>query len=110
MSKIIWTKHAEERNRERQITQGWIEATINHPDNFSEIEGGKIKCVKNFGDYTVTVITSKTDSGKYLVLSSWVNPPITGTSDYKKGRYQNHIKKASSAKKLWITLCKQLGF
>jgi hypothetical protein len=110
MNNIVWTKHAEERNKQRQITQGWIEATINNPDNFSEIEGGKIKCIKNFEKHTVTVITTKSDSGKYLILSAWVNPPILGTSDYKKENYNKNIKKVTGVKKIWITLLNQLGF
>ncbi len=109
MSNFIWTKHAEERNKERQITSDWIGSTINNPDNYSEIEGGKIKCVKNFGKHTVTVITSKTDSGKYLVLSAWVNPPISGTSDQKKENYYKKNKKSGPLGKFWITFRNQLG-
>ena len=110
MSSIIWTKHAEERNKERQITQNWIESTINNPDDFSEIEGGRIKSNKNFGKHTVTVITAKTDSGKYLILSAWANPPMPGTSDHKNSTYYKIIKKSSGFKKFWITLRSQLGF
>jgi hypothetical protein len=110
MSNIVWTKHAEERNKERQITKNWIEATINHPDNFSDIEGGRIKCIKNFGKHMVTVITTKTNDGKYLVLSSWINPPITGTPDHKKRDYNEKMRRSSLIKKFWITLKNQLGF
>lgn len=110
MSNIIWTKHASERNNERQITQNWIESTINNPDNYSNIEGGKIKSQKRFGQHTVTVITAKADSGKYLVLSSWVNPPISGTADFKKERYENSIKKSSGLKRFFQTFLNQLGF
>lgn len=110
MSNIIWTTHAFERNKQRQITEKWIEATVNHPDNFSVIERGKTKSNKNFGKHTVSVITTKADSGKYLILSAWVNPPIIGTSDYKKKKYYKDSKKASGAKRLLMTMLNQLGF
>jgi len=109
MSDIIWTKHALERNRERQITQNWIEKTVNHPDEYSIIENGKIKSNKNFGQHTVTVITTKADSGKYLILSAWVNPPIPGTKDYKKENYKKKARNSSGVKKIWLTLLGQLG-
>lgn len=109
MSSIIWTKHAEERNRERQISQNWIESTVNNPDDFSEIEGGKIKSNKNFGNHTVSVITTKANSGRYLILSAWANPPITGTEDYKKENYRKKMKKANPLKKFWLTFIKQIG-
>lgn len=110
MSDIIWTKHAQARNQERQITQDWIEKTINNPDDFSEIEGGKIKSNKNFGLHTVTVITTKANSGKYLILSAWVNPPIPGTKDFKKESQKRKIRNSSGIKKIWLTLLGQLGF
>lgn len=110
MSNIVWTKHAEERNKDRQITYDWVESTINQPDNFSEIEGGKIKCVKDFGKHTVTVIATKTDNGKYLVLSSWINPPVSGTNDYRQKKHNKNLKKSSPLKKILLTLKNQLGF
>ncbi len=109
MSDIIWTNHALKRNKERQITQAWIEKTINHPDEFSTIEGGKTKSNKIFGSYTVTVITTKSDSGKYLILSAWVNPPIPGTKDYKKENYKKNARNSSGFKKIWLILLGQLG-
>lgn len=110
MSNIIWTNHARERNQQRQITEDWIETTVNRPDNYSEVEGGRIKSQKSFGQYTVTVITTKADSGKYLILSSWVNPPISGTMDHKNKSFQKNMKKSSGAKKIIRTILGQLGF
>lgn len=110
MSDIIWTKHALERNQQRQITGSWIETTVNHPDSWSDIGGGKIKSTKVFGKHTVTTITTKADSGKYLILSAWVNPPVVGSTDYKKESFKNEMKKASGIKKFFITLKNQLGF
>ena len=110
MSDIIWTKHAQARNRERQITQDQIEKTVNNPDEFSQIEGGKTKSNKNFGQHTVTVITTKVESGRYLILSAWINPPIPGTKDFKKENNRKKIRNSSGIKKIWLTLLGQLGF
>jgi hypothetical protein len=110
MGSIVWTKHALERNKERQITESWIEGTVNNPDDYSEIEGGKIKSQKKFGNHTVTVITARADSGKYLILSAWVNPPMPGTQDYRKESFQKSMKKSGGLGKFIHTLKNQLGF
>lgn len=110
MSNFIWTKHALERNKERQITQSWIEATVNNPDYCSNIEGGKIKSIKKFGTHEVTAITTKSDSGKYLILSAWINPPIPGTKDFKKENYYKNMKNSSGIKKILLIIKNQLGF
>ena len=109
MGNIIWTNHAFEKNKERQITQNWIEQTINNPDDYFEIDGGKIESRKKFGNQTVTVITAKTESGKYLILSAWIDPPSLGTSDFKKKKLRNDMKKASTIKKIWLTFLNQIG-
>ena len=106
---IIWTKHAIERNRERQVTVSWVESTINSPDqNFSE-EDGKIKYTKAFGKQTVSVITAKGSNGEYLVISAWIDPPNPGTADYKREEYEKQIKKAGTIRKFLITFLHQIG-
>lgn len=110
MSNIVWTNHALERNKDRQITQSWIEQTINNPESYSELGGNKTESKKRFGHQTVTVVTAKTDSGQYLILSAWINPPNVGTNDFKKQSYNQQMKKASNLKKLFITFKSQLGF
>lgn len=109
MSDIIWTNHAKERNKQRQITESWVEGTVNNPDSYREIEDGKTESKKKFENYTVTVITAKSKEGKYLILSTWINPPIYGTNDYKKSEYIKEAKKAGPFKKLLLTIVHQLG-
>ena len=109
MDNLVWTKHALERNKERQITISWVEQTVNNPGSFSEIEEGKTKFEKKFGIQTVWVVCTKTDSGKYLVLSSWINPPIIGTKDYKNKQYSKELSKSGLLRKFWLTLLHQIG-
>lgn len=109
MSEIIWTKHAQERNRERQITQNWVEQTVNNPDESKKTEDGKLESKKKFGDSTVTVITTKSSEGKHLILSSWINPPTYGTTNYKNKIYIKKLRRAGSLKKLWLTFIHQIG-
>lgn len=109
MSEIIWTNHAKERNKERQITQGWVENTINAPDKTTKLEDGKVEYRKKFNNQTVAVVCKKSREGKYLVLSSWINPPNYGTPEYKNKFYDKQLKKAGGFKKFWLTLLRQIG-
>ena len=109
MGDIIWTKHARQRNSQRQISENWAEQTVNSPDETKELEEGKTEYKKRFNNQTVTVVTAKSREGKYLILSSWINPPIVGTSDYKNKEYDKQMKKAGGLKKLFLTLIRQIG-
>lgn len=109
MSDIIWTKHAKERNKERKITENWVEQTINSPDKTKFQDDGKTEYRKRFGDQIVTVVATKSREGRYLILSTWINPPAFGTSDYKKDNYNKEMKKAGVIKKFWLTFVSQLG-
>ena len=100
MTRIIWTNHALERNKERKITTSWVEKTVRDADSVANMEEGKIKSIKNFGKQTVSVVTAKTDSGENLILSAWIDPPNYGTTDYNK---------KSGLKNFWVTLKNQIG-
>jgi hypothetical protein len=106
---IIWTKHAIERNKERQITVSLVEKTINSPDKSFPQEEGKIKYVKDFGKQTVSAVTTKTDHGEYLILSAWIDPPNPGTANYKKEGFRMKMKNAGTLKKFWLTLRNQIN-
>lgn len=109
MSDILWTKHARVRNKERQITQSWVETTINAPDTTANLEDGKVEYKKKFKNQTVAIVCKKSGEGKYLVLSSWINPPNYGTQDFKNRFYKKQLKNAGGFKKFWLTLLHQIG-
>lgn len=109
MASIIWTTHARERNSQRLISEDWITKTLNDPDQSLPSDDQTIKHKKRFEHQTVTVITKYTDKGEYLILSSWINPPTTGSIDFKNQQKNNEMKKASNLKKFWLTILHQIG-
>lgn len=109
MSSIIWTNHARERNSQRLISEAWIMKTLNDPDESIPEDNQTIKHKKRFEHQTVTVITKYTEKGDYLILSSWINPPTIGSSDFKNQQRNSEMKKASGLKKFWVTLLNQIG-
>lgn len=109
MASIIWTTHARERNSQRLISEDWITKTLNDPDESIQSSDQTIKHKKRFDHQTVTVITKFTDKGDSLILSSWINPPIPGSSDFKNQQRSNEMKKASNLKKIWLTVLHQIG-
>src|ERR1043165_5025726 len=106
---IIWTKHALERNKERKVTVSWVEKTINSPDQSFAEEEGRTKYIKDFDKQTVSVVTTKTDNGEYLILSAWINPPNPGTQAYKNRAFNKQMKKANWFKKFWLSFLNQVG-
>lgn len=110
MSKIIWTNHARERNKQRDISEDYIHKTINNYDQNINSGDNKYTFKKRFNHQTVTVITKYTEHGEYLILSAWIDPPNFGTMDYKKNKNYRDMKKAGIIKKIWITLRSQMGF
>lgn len=110
MGKVIWTNHAIERNRERGVSESYINQTINHPDHSFPSGDNKTTYKKRFGHQTVTVIIKLTEKGDYLILSAWIDPPNFGTNDFKKNQRYHQMKKAGPIKKLWITLLNQIGY
>lgn len=109
MTKVIWTKHATERNKERQITQSWIEQTIYDPEISNQVEDGKMESKKKFGNQTVSVITKEVENSNKLILSAWIDPPIFGTKDYKNKDRARQMKKASTLRKFLLTFLSQIG-
>jgi hypothetical protein len=110
MSKIIWTNHALGRINDRKISQNQITQTISSPDSKLNNEDGSIEYVKEFGIQKIHAIIKKNTYGELIILSCWINPPNSGTSDFKNEKLRKEIKHAGSLKKMWLTLLNQLGF
>ena len=119
---VVFTNHAIERMRERGISGEWAWATVKKADkNQPGKEKHTTEFIKKFSTNTITAICKKNDIGEWVVLSVWMDPPLTGTKDYKKKhKYLKHleknkeldrkIEKASFWGKLWLTFRKQAGF
>lgn len=103
----IWTNHALERLGQRGLTQSLAGETFQNPDQKFPAKNGGTEFQKKFGISTVTVIAKKNDSGEWLILSNWIDPPMPGTQDaVKKERYHSY-QKASFWGKVWIQLKSQ---
>jgi hypothetical protein len=109
MGNFIWTNHAKDRNKERKISENYINQTLHNPDQRINTQDQKIEYKKRFDHQTVTVIVKQNERGENLILSAWINPPNYGTADYKNNQNYHEMKKASPIKKLWLTLLQQVG-
>ncbi len=107
---VIWTNHALDRIGQRGLTQELAIAAFNHPEESVKGREGSTEYKKHFGRSTVSVIAKKNERGEWLILSTWVNPPIEGTLDYKKQQHYNRYKNSSGFLKFLLFVKKHLGF
>ncbi len=107
---VIWTNHALEQVKKRGLTKDLAIATFNHPDESVSGREGSTEYKKRFGKSIVSVIAKKNERGEWIILSTWVNPPIEGTLDYKKHQEYRKYRNASGWVKFLLALKKQLGF
>lgn len=104
----IWTDHAMERMGKRGLTQELALQAFNSPDSQSKgTKPGTQKFSKQIGKSTVTVIAKRNESGKWLILSCWVMPPLTVWGSKEDENYQK-FKQAGFWGKLWYTFKKQI--
>ncbi len=109
MGNFIWTKHVIERNKQRGISENWINQTINNPDDIAQTEDRKNRYKKRFSDQTVTVIVKTNEKGENIILSTWIYPPNLGTKDFRSKQRYEEMKKASLLRKFWLTFLNQIG-
>lgn len=115
ISNVVYTNHALQRIKERNLSIDWAQKSIKNADSEREgKESGTTEFKKQFGDRTVTSICKKNSNGELIVLSIWVDPPFPGTQDAKKKahyvngltkrkRYMSEMETAGFWKKLWLT-------
>jgi len=73
---VIWTNHALQRLKERNISQGDAWATFNRPDQSrkgSNLKGSWVY-YKTYGNERIEVVAKKNDEGKWIILSVWSRP------------------------------------
>ncbi len=107
---LIWTNHALERLKERNLPQDLAYAAFTSPD--TSINGKKpqtIEYQKFVDHYKITVIATKNEKGEWIVLSCWIDPPMPGSIDIKKRQAYQEYQKATFWKKIWLTIKQQLG-
>ena len=69
---IIWTNHALERLKERNISQSDAWATWNRPDQSRKgTAPDSWVYYKTYGNQKIEVVAKKDEKGKWIVLSVW---------------------------------------
>ena len=56
MKNIVMSAHASRRAKERGISEEWIKAVINEPQETIDVKFGRKASFKEFGDYYIVVI------------------------------------------------------
>lgn len=82
---VIWTNHAIQRLRERNISQGDAWATFRRPDQsrFAKSRGAWVY-YKTYGTEKIEVVAKKNNEGKWIILSVWSKPVFEKGKKKKK--------------------------
>lgn len=72
---VVWTHHALQRLRERNITQQDAWATFQHPDQsrYAKSQGGWIY-YKTYGDQKIEVVAKQNEKKQWIILTVWSRP------------------------------------
>ncbi|MFH1602250.1 MAG: hypothetical protein ABIB61_04830 [Candidatus Shapirobacteria bacterium] len=109
MKKLIWTKHALQRTRDRKIPQQYLTNAFYRPDKV--IEGkkkGSKKFIRSYGLHQAVVVASSNDKGEWVAISGWINPPIKGSLDDRKKLFEKNYQKSSFWGKTWLVFKKSI--
>jgi len=90
---VIWTNHALERLKQRNISQGDAWATWKRPDS-SKFDSTKGVWVykRRYGGMAIEIVAKKNEKGQWLILSVW-SKKFFGESDKNKLNLTQMIKK-----------------
>jgi hypothetical protein len=82
---VIFTNHALDRLRERNIKQGDAWATLSNPQSSREAQRkGSWVFYRTYGDRTIEVVASRSQKKEWIVLSVWDKPAVKGVRQFKK--------------------------
>ncbi len=105
---IVLTHHAKERLRERKLDTILALDTVQSPDRVIEgKKGGTREYIKRHGTYTITAITREIEGDRILVVSVWIDPPMSGTKDEKQRKAYLKMKKGGFISQIWFELKRQ---
>lgn len=108
---IIWTNHALSRLNQRGLTQEKAWYTFKHPDDsYKGKEAATTEFIRKEQNSTITVIAKQNEKKEWIVISSWVDPPLPGSIDIAKKEEYKKYKKSGFFGKLVYSIKKQLGF
>lgn len=70
MSQLVWTKHVEERMRQRGISHDEAWDTIKYPYKSQQTGTGRYKLFKTYGTKEV-VIVAQHQQGQWVIITGW---------------------------------------
>lgn len=108
---LIWTNHAMKRLKERGLSQEDAWYAYRHPDSTSkDSENNSIKYEKKVHDSMISIIIKENEKRELIVLSCWIDPPMSGSHAQREKEEYKKYKKASVIGKIVYLVKKQLGF
>jgi hypothetical protein len=93
---------------DRRIPQNSVIQAILSPDEKSTHQD-VTQYQKRIGKQKFGAVVRENNQGQDVILSAWVDPPNPGTTEYRRKKRFYEAKKASLAKKLWLTFLNQIG-
>ena len=87
---VIWTNHALQRLKERNIKQGDAWATWRRPNQsrFAKSKGAWVY-YKTFGNQKIEVVAKQNEKKEWLILSVWSRPVYEKHSKFKNKHKTN---------------------
>ncbi len=95
---FVWTKHIEERSRQRGVGDNEVWSTLKYPDTTEKIDEGKFKFSKQLGDKRVVLVAIQ-QGGKWVILTTWIKDHAESKQYWNKrkmtanSRLQNWVSK-----------------
>lgn len=79
---IIWTNHALERLKARQIPQESAWKAFRFPESsYKGKTQGSFEFAKKIQKNTITTVAKQNDRKEWIILSAWIDPPLTSSID-----------------------------
>lgn len=106
---LVFTNHALLRLKDRKLGKRLVFNAFKVPDQKIRGKNGTIKCQKEAGGRQTTVVVKKSDDGKWLAISCWIDPPLKGSLDDKKRQRYLKYKKAGFWGQFWLEIKRGFG-
>ena len=91
---VIWTNHAIDRLKEREIKQGDAWATFNRPERSRKGKSGNFVYYRNYNGTQIEVVAKKNEQGEWLILSVWsrlINPSNSKYYSFKNTKQTGRV-------------------
>ncbi len=109
-SRIIWTDHAKQRLRERGLSEPTVEQAIRHVEiKRPGKKSGTTEYSAEFDGHTITAVVAPNAQSELVIVSCWVDPPFSGTKDFKKKQRWKRYRVLPWWKKLLWLAGRQIG-